>query len=253
MYRARLLALIASVADTLGLKEYYCKLKKDFRAEVAEEGFLYSILEMSSAPQIGFKALVLFLSGVFFSLLFNLLQTQHRVTQFPPNVIFFLSSAWWVPPCCGISAVLVGFTYPFCDSYLGVPHRYKREWSSVMRCVGVFIGINYASAKLPFVTNVQLSLTLAVMAVGLWWLFDRSFTGFTLAVGISVLGTGILQVLAYNDVLRFTQADFFLIRSWIPCVFFSGGICFGNLGRQLSLQDKKQAHGGRRGGKLKTK
>ena len=36
--------------------------------------------------------------------------------------------------------------YPFFDQRLGEPHKYRREWSSVMRCVAVFVGINHASA-----------------------------------------------------------------------------------------------------------
>lgn len=36
--------------------------------------------------------------------------------------------------------------YPCIDSHLGEPHKFKREWASVMRCVAVFVGINHASA-----------------------------------------------------------------------------------------------------------
>ena len=46
---------------------------------------------------------------------------------------------------CWISAV-VGLLYPLLDKHLGEPHMCKGEWSSVMRCVAVFVGINHASA-----------------------------------------------------------------------------------------------------------
>lgn len=43
-------------------------------------------------------------------------------------------------------AAVVGLLYPCIDSHLGEPHKFKREWASVMRCVAVFVGINHASA-----------------------------------------------------------------------------------------------------------
>lgn len=48
-------------------------------------------------------------------------------------------------PCLSSTAV-VGLLYPCIDSRLGEPHKFKREWASVMRCVAVFVGINHASA-----------------------------------------------------------------------------------------------------------
>ena len=41
---------------------------------------------------------------------------------------------------------VIGLLYPCMDRHLGEPHKFKREWSSVMRCVAVFVGINHASA-----------------------------------------------------------------------------------------------------------
>ncbi|KAG7259931.1 hypothetical protein CRUP_014140 [Coryphaenoides rupestris] len=141
---------------------------------------------------------LLFSVGVFLSLVLNLLQVQRNVTLFPPDVISSIfSSAWWVPPCS-----VIGLLYPCIDIRLGEPHKFKREWSSVMRCVAVFVGINHASAKVDFANNVQLSLTLAVLSVGLWWTFDRSRSGFGLGVGIALLATLATQVLVYNEVFQ---------------------------------------------------
>lgn len=43
------------------------------------------------------------------------------------------------------STAVVGLLYPCLDSHLGEPHKFKREWASVMRCIAVFVGINHAS------------------------------------------------------------------------------------------------------------
>ncbi|XP_053732294.1 insulin-induced gene 2 protein isoform X2 [Synchiropus splendidus] len=183
---------------------------------------------------------LLFSVGVFLSLVLNLLQVQRNVTLFPPDVMSSIfSSAWWVPPCCGSASTVIGLLYPTVDRRLGQPHRFKREWSSVMRCVAVFVGINHASAKVDFVNNVQLSLTLAALSVGLWWTFDRSRCGFTLGVTIALLATLTTQLLVHHQLFRYTSPDFLYVRSWLPCIFFAGVITVGNIGRQLALYEHK--------------
>ncbi|XP_013096609.2 insulin-induced gene 2 protein isoform X2 [Biomphalaria glabrata] len=191
---------------------------------------------MESLKNLIARGSVLFLIGVFFALVLNLLQVQRQVTVFPPEVLASLfSSAWWVPPSCGTAAAVIGLLYPCLDKQLGEELRYKREWSSVMRCVAVFVGINHASAKIDFANNIQLSVSLAAMSIGLWWLFDRSRSGFGLGVGIAVLATFVTQLLVYNDVYR----------SWLPCVFFSGGVTMGNIGRQLASYDNDPSNDAR--------
>ncbi|NXQ37969.1 insulin-induced gene 2 protein [Catharus ustulatus] len=186
------------------------------------------------------RGVVLFFIGVFLALVLNLLQIQRNVTLFPPDVITSIfSSAWWVPPCCGTASAVIGLLYPCMDRHLGEPHKFKREWSSVMRCVAVFVGINHASAKVDFANNIQLSLTLAALSIGLWWTFDRSRSGFGLGVGIAFLATLVSQLLVYNGVYQYTSPDFLYVRSWLPCIFFAGGITMGNIGRQLAMYECK--------------
>ncbi|KAJ6665442.1 hypothetical protein lerEdw1_003282 [Lerista edwardsae] len=147
------------------------------------------------------RGIVLFLIGVFLALVLNLLQIQRNVTLFPPDVITSIfSSAWWVPLGCGTASAAIGLLYPCMDRHLGEPHKFKREWSSVMRCVAVFVGINHASAKVDFANNIQLSLTLAALSIGLWWTFDRSRRGFGLGIGIAFVATLVTQLLVYNGV-----------------------------------------------------
>ncbi|XP_074071110.1 insulin-induced gene 2 protein isoform X1 [Macrotis lagotis] len=190
----------------------------------------------SRSMNLVIRGIVLFLIGVFLALVLNLLQIQRNVTLFPPDVIASIfSSAWWVPPCCGTASAVIGLLYPCIDRHLGEPHKFKREWSSVMRCVAVFVGINHASAKVDFDNNIQLSLTLAALSIGLWWTFDRSRSGFGLGVGIAFLATLVTQLLVYNGVYQYTSPDFLYVRSWLPCIFFAGGITMGNIGRQLAM------------------
>lgn len=77
-----------------------------------------------------------------------------------------------------LSTAVIGLLYPCIDRHLGEPHKFKREWSSVMRCVAVFVGINHASAvsflkhavtrqpttSLPSTLMVSLSLNVGPVA-----------------------------------------------------------------------------------------
>ncbi|XP_038044784.1 insulin-induced gene 2 protein-like [Patiria miniata] len=189
------------------------------------------------------RSVVLYLIGVCLALILHLLQIQRNVTLFPVEVIgSLMKSDWWVPPVCGAAAVVVGLLYPCIDTWLGKFPCYRVEWSNVMRCLAVFVGINHASAKIDFANNLQFSLTLAAMSIGLWWLFDRSRTGFGLALIVSFLATVVTQLLVYKGFYSYTEPDFLYVRSWIPCVFFSGGVTMGNIGRQLAVYEMEKEH-----------
>lgn len=56
--------------------------------------------------------------------------------------------------------------------------------------------------KLNFDNNVQLSLTLAALSLGLWWTFDRSRSGFGLGITTAFVATVFTQLLVYNGVYQ---------------------------------------------------
>ncbi|KAL6489727.1 hypothetical protein MHYP_G00000720 [Metynnis hypsauchen] len=189
------------------------------------------------------RGVVLFTVGVFLALVLYLLQIKRNVVLFPEEVLgTLLSSSWWIPLSCGTAAAVVGLLYPCLDSHLGEPHKFKREWASVMRCIAVFVGINHASAKLDFANNMQLSLTLAALSLGLWWTFDRSRSGFGLGLTTALLATLIAQLLVYNGIYQYTSPEVRSVRSWLPCIFFSGGVTVGNIGRQLAMGSAEKPH-----------
>ncbi|NWI47274.1 INSI1 protein, partial [Picathartes gymnocephalus] len=201
------------------------------------------------------RSLVLFVVGAFMALVLNLLQIQRNVTLFPDEVISTLfSSAWWVPPCCGTAAgeSLTSTS----DSWFFLILSWRRRGGGA-ECVTRAHGspalpshhdfsnrisadlkrtvLNISFQKLDFANNVQLSLTLAALSLGLWWTFDRSRSGLGLGITIAFVATLITQFLVYNGVYQYTSPDFLYIRSWLPCIFFSGGVTVGNIGRQLAM------------------
>ncbi|ESN96896.1 hypothetical protein HELRODRAFT_102315 [Helobdella robusta] len=183
------------------------------------------------------RVVSLFFAGVLFSLVLNLLQFQRQITIFPDLVDNVFSSTWWVPPSCGFAAALLGMFYPYTDRHFGLFNE-KQEWSGVMRCVAVFVGINQASAKIDFSNSLQFSLTLLIMSFGLWWLFDKSMVGLLLGVLFSFVATFMTQLLVYWELFKYSNPDFVFVRSWLPCIFFSASVTMGLIGRQLALYDE---------------
>ena len=111
-----------------------------------------------SCTSLVFRASVLFLFGNLVSVFaLRLLQSAEDIS-FSNGVDYLLSvsnvrsvlgiilASWWVPPVIGAFAALVGLIYPCMDSKLGEPHQFRRDWTSVVRCVAVFVGISHFTA-----------------------------------------------------------------------------------------------------------
>lgn len=185
------------------------------------------------------RAVVLFSVGVLFTLLFRIhhLQYNNPVSNSTSvdNVFYPL---WWVPTVCGVAAALVGLLYPCVDKKFGKGPTFQQEWTGVLRCMAIFVGINHASAKLHFTSYGELTLTLAAMCAALWWLCDRTCRGLILGICTALLAALVSQLVAENGFLMGTNQDSAYIQTLLPCVFFSGGITVGNFGRQLALDGK---------------
>lgn len=56
---------------------------------------------------------------------------------------------------------------------------------------------------------------------------------------MSIIASAAIFGNAYELILimlrSFTKADFFGVRSWFPCLLYSGSILFGSIGRQLAI------------------
>jgi hypothetical protein len=119
-----------------------------------------------------------------------------RGTEPPPAAppLVFPPGLRWVPVACGLAAVFIGGLYPLAERAFPSAPAVPREWATVMRCLLFFAGIAYASVvrlraclcvcvcvavclflkkkmgwpqKFPFDNNVEMSTSLAVLAVRL--------------------------------------------------------------------------------------
>ncbi|KAF9198754.1 Insulin-induced protein 1 protein [Haplosporangium sp. Z 27] len=183
------------------------------------------------------RALILFILGFAFSLVTDNLQTQHNLIKYPSNIHQIWDTASWLPPTCGLSAILIGTLYALGD-YLRWGRRIERnsnDLSSVIRCIGGFIGINYAASKFPWTSGIQATLTLAMISIVLWYWFDRTLQGFLISSTVALVGTMVTYFLVLNGWYSLTRADFFGVGLWIPCILYSSSVCFGSIGRQLDV------------------
>lgn len=164
----------------------------------------------------------LFVLGALVSLILDHLQTDHRIT------IHTFHSLSWVPfiCICGLAAVGVGTLLPALDELLHVgpgsstytPPQRRGGLGHLVRLFGGFIGVNYAASKLPWHATaygrIQVSLTLLILSLGLWYLFDRTRQGLLLGLMVSLAGT-------------------LMGLSWFPSILYSSTIFFGSVGREL--------------------
>ncbi|XP_054715870.1 insulin-induced gene 2 protein-like [Uloborus diversus] len=196
---------------------------------------------MGNLAQLFCRGVILFLTGALFTVVLSLLQAQRNHTHLhPKNTTWnILCSKWWLPVVCGVGSVVVGLIYPFLKEKESTTRQISQEWSHVLRCIAMFVGINEACTKVDFPSNLQLSLSLAVLSVGLWWYFDRTRIGLGMGILIALLATVISQMLVAHKICIYSEREFLYMRSWLPCVVFSGGITVGNIGKQLALNDFK--------------
>jgi len=163
----------------------------------------------------------------------------------------------------GIAGVGLGSLLPWLDGKEGVGFEDEDEkgkmaasdWNQVVRSVGAFVGIAFAIRKLPWQSTLQVSLTLALVNPFLWYLVDRTRSGFYFSALVGVAGTGLL--LQINPTIIQTPDTLFPrdeaeivtglglsmesigVTTWIASVLFCSCVCFGNIGRKLALKERE--------------
>jgi Insulin-induced protein (INSIG) len=111
--------------------------------------------------------------------------------------------------------------------------------------------------KLQWQSTLQVSLTLALVNPVLWYLVDRSKPGFIFSAIVGIAGTfALLEInpdVVPSPAMKAPRGTFTNVSSdevgmdsfishekigvwtWIASVLFCSCVCFGNIGRRLSL------------------
>ncbi|KAF7194791.1 hypothetical protein HII31_03914 [Pseudocercospora fuligena] len=236
-------------------------------------------------PLLG-RVVALFSVGVLYGLLISHLHDRQRIA---PVAVNLDRSRWSYLATWGIVGVLLGEALPYADKLFWsdsesalddeeeteeeVERRELRKargadgWLDVVRSIGAFVGIAFAIRKLPWQSTLQLSLTLALANPAVWYLIDRSSSGFVLSTLVALGGTGILlsvnpslvpppspvEVIqehvartggVHNGTVEALKGEEYVlgiftqesvgVATWIASVLFVSSVCFGNIGRRLS-------------------
>ncbi|KAJ5568366.1 hypothetical protein N7450_010852 [Penicillium hetheringtonii] len=219
---------------------------------------------MSSALLFGF--------GIVYGVITINLHDNHWITPVKLENVHYYDS-WQYLGFWGLAGIALGNVLPWLDGWrdreLEEADRTKRarsedsdqertpSWVAVARSVGAFVGIAFAMRRLPWASTTQASLTLAMANPVLWYLIDRTTTGFILSTfvgltGMSVVlgvkpelipastgpsvGASLLNGTGWENTLgpEITQESI-AVRTWVASVIFCACVCFGNVGRQLAI------------------
>ncbi|KAJ2834095.1 hypothetical protein GGI24_000548, partial [Coemansia furcata] len=158
-----------------------------------------------------------------------------RPSEFTRDLISrVLAHASWSNAVSGLMTVLVGMAYPFLDSKWRSYPSHRIGWNEVLRCVGGFLGVNYAALKLPFESTTQSAGIMIIISLGLWTVCDGTLHGLLLSTSMSLMATWLLYVHALsNYYASFTQDDYLGLLSYLPSVLFTYCVMAGSIGRRL--------------------
>ncbi|KAJ2619516.1 hypothetical protein GGF44_005616 [Coemansia sp. RSA 1694] len=158
-----------------------------------------------------------------------------RPSEFTRDLISrALGHASWSNAISGLMTVLVGMAYPFLDSKWRSYPSHRVGWNEVLRCVGGFLGVNYAALKLPFESAAQSAAIMIIISLGLWTVCDGTLHGLLLSTSMSLMATWLLYVHALsNYYASFSQDDYLGLLSYLPSVLFTYCVMAGSIGRRL--------------------
>ncbi|KAL4808983.1 insulin-induced protein-domain-containing protein [Aspergillus unguis] len=218
------------------------------------------------------RSALLFAFGVVYGIITIHLHENHWITPVKLDYTHFYGSGEYLG-FWGLTGVAIGNVLPWLDSYLdgavGRTTQVKQSssdegstelslsWPAVVRSVGAFVGIAFAMRRTPWESTTQASLTLALVNPVLWYLIDRTKTGFIVSTTLAIGGMGLLLGLKPDLIpatessvpampsLNGTGAESSLaagitqesvaVRTWVASVLFCACVCFGNIGRQLAI------------------
>lgn len=243
-----------------------------------------SLLEHTTS--LALRGSLLFALGLGYGVLVTRLHNeQSHLPPFPDDSLMKPGNNWRYLAFWGAAGVVLGSLLPWFDTVWANAFKGYSEgamtmtekdedagpgtdWPLVMRAVGAFVGIIFAIRKLAWVSTLQVSATLALVNLLLWWLIDRSKSGFVLSAAVGLTGSMFLlgvnpeimpapsSLPSRNNSMGMENESFALgglvnqetveTIIYMLSVLFCSCICFGNIGRGLTWNRSSGRWGGTR-------
>ena len=116
------------------------------------------------------------------------------------------------------------------------PEKRLPSWPRVWCSISFFSAQYWLSGAMDSVEAAvpTIHITLMLLAVTGWGLFDASAAGLVLGMSTALSGPSVEALLINTtDLYHYTHADVAGVCSWIPWVYFLGEAGVGNLARRL--------------------
>lgn len=190
-------------------------------------------------------AFLLFLVGAILGPVGDSFHVVSGTTDYPPNLfqLYFWRLPWWVPLIFGAAGMAIGLSHPQMDRWLAAPadRPGSRGIDGVILGIAAFLGIYAMTAFVPLKSGGSLDMLIAVSAILVWVIFDRTWQGILLGIMTAFVGTltEILLVRAGAFWYLPPKDALFGVGSWLPWLYFSASVAVGNFGR--FLQNSRQS------------
>lgn len=143
----------------------------------------------------------------------------------------FLGLAWWVPLLFSGATVLVALSHVYSDKLFRQPKR-ELSWKKVIFGLLSFFLI-YAISGFLKINLLPKFLILAVIALDVWFFFDKTLYGFILSILTAICGCLVESSLVQIGHFYYVEPDFLGVPYWLPFLYITASVSVGNLGRKL--------------------
>ncbi len=179
--------------------------------------------------------LKIFLLGFFLAPLGDMMHVATKTTSYPEGYgIYLLGIPWWVFPFFGFSGAIIAFCNDLIDSKFFGREKRLGETTPFLAYFGasLFI-ISYLLTGLLSFNPPIVHLVVGTMAVLFWFFLDKTFAGFLLGIGTSIVGTSVEIFLVHNQIFSYLPPNntLFGVASWLPWLYFILSIGLGNFFR----------------------
>lgn len=135
----------------------------------------------------------------------------------------------------GLSAIILGLVLPVVDFFMPVSFRSQskgakagKDWLSIVRALGAFLGMMYAVSKLQIAT-----IFWCLASPFLWFVLDGSPNGLLAATGTAIGGPLLMYFTFPESFSSMSGPENSQVLWWLAASYFGASIFFGNLGRRL--------------------